>query len=325
MIDICNLGQFAPVFQFFPQTLAAPVLTVEMGKFGVTSYYVNDHANALLAASLMGTHCPRVRVITTLSRLFFRPWKSCRTDSSVCIVHIRSPMPMPMPMPIPIPIPTAASTRVIVGWFPISIKPVIDQLQPNRLFHTHTYPPTDRPTGFPLLSILRVARNIWPTQLNPGTTGLHVHPSGLEARSSVKAPAKNAMHRREFVKRSRRFSRRTEKRENCTAVPRYLFLCRNYRPFPPSSSWRPTVNVSGFVSEQRFGPVKREFLLGDGPPVVQRLLSNSHPLTNSFLRFMVTLFRRFCTTWWHDSVSTVSACIRLIFLRFNGCDRQYEF
>lgn len=113
MIDICNLGQFAPVFQFFPQTLAAPVLTVEMGKFGVTSYYVNDHANALLAASLMGTHCPRVRVITTLSRLFFRPWKSCRTDSSVCIVYIRSPMPMPMP--IPIPIPTAVSTRVIVG------------------------------------------------------------------------------------------------------------------------------------------------------------------------------------------------------------------
>lgn len=47
MIDICNLGQFAPVFQFFPQTLAAPVLTVEMGKFGVTSYYVNDHAKRI--------------------------------------------------------------------------------------------------------------------------------------------------------------------------------------------------------------------------------------------------------------------------------------
>lgn len=112
-----------------------------------------------------------------------------------------------------------ADCRVIVGWFPISINPVIDQLQPNRGPH----PSADSLPAFssPLLSI---PRNIWQTQLNP-RTGCMWRRLGcaFELENSVeKCDAPPWICKTTW--------RRDTARNVETALRCYLFLFGNYRP-----------------------------------------------------------------------------------------------
>lgn len=103
-------------------------------------------------------------------------------------------------------------------------------------------------------------------------------PVVLEARSSAKAPTKNSMHRREFVKRPRRFSRRIVK----TALRRGSFSLDKLSDPLPFDVLTSNVGPERFCSPCRdSGRWNVNFCSA----MVQRTTRSACTLTNSFLCF----------------------------------------